>query len=265
MIYGRLVLVQVDKERLMSSKRRQLARPPINEVACGFIFEPTTLDVLDFGVYAERRRTDFPIRELKPALADNPTVTVGFVGSGLRAWLISEDEEFVLQLQSDRLYLNWRRRAGQYPRFSAHAGRAGLKTKALQEFEQFGGFVEEKTGASLKLQRAELTKVDLLKRGKHYTDSADLGELLGVAKVFEDIAASDEAQLRLQLNESSEDGRLSVVVATTGEGVRVNTRYLFTAESDLAEAFNVANRRVNEVFFGLVSTGRFGVLGERDD
>lgn len=242
----------------MRGPHRQLDRPPISEVVCGFIFESTPLDVLDFGVYAEQRKADFPQRELRPALADRLTLAANFVGSGLRTWLISEDEQFVLQLQSDRLYLNWRRRAGRYPRFSTHADRRGLKVRALKEFELFEQFASARAGAGLTLRHAELTKIDHLKRGEHYEDSRDLGELLKVAKVFEDIAASESTQLRLQLREESDHGELSVTISVAQEGAQIHTRHLFEPGPDLSRSFDSANDRINDVFFGLIEPERFG-------
>lgn len=46
------------------SPTHQLKHPPINEVVCGFIFEPTTLTALDFGDYWEQRRDQCPRYEL---------------------------------------------------------------------------------------------------------------------------------------------------------------------------------------------------------
>lgn len=247
----------------MSAKHSQLSRPPINEVVCGFIFEPTSLDVLDFGVYAEERRSAFPKRELHTALVDGVMLRVGLPGSGLRAWLISDDDQFVLQLQSDRLYLNWRRRDDHYPRFSSHEGRDGLKVRALDEFERFCRFAEQRIGSTLNLRRVELTKIDRLTRGVDYTDSHDLACLLKVASVFEDIAVSDKTQLRLQLTEDADEGKLAVTIAASEEGVRLDTRYILEPGLDLSSALDVANGRLNTVFFGLVDARRFGLAEQK--
>src|SRR5690349_21253827 len=89
-----------------------LKNPPIVEVGCGIIFDPIeNLDPVSIGSYWHSRRADFPDRQVMHAVGDATRIVVGPGVGPLRTWLISPTGNLVLQIQSDRFYLNWRRRA----------------------------------------------------------------------------------------------------------------------------------------------------------
>jgi uncharacterized protein (TIGR04255 family) len=242
----------------------KLDRPPINEVICGFIFEPAPVDVLDFGVYWERRRGDFPNKELHPALFDEGPI-INFRGGMLtRAWFVSELGDVLLQLQHDRFYMNWRARGTDYPRFSDRDGNRGLKSYAVEEWKRFLSFITERTGApTVKLLRIELAKVDVLERGKHWVDHQDLGTLMKVATVFNDIQLKDPAHLQLRLTESDDNKAALVTVNITDLQARIEARVIVQASDDIDGLLTHANERVNAAFFGLLNRAemktRFGI------
>ena len=239
----------------------RLPAPPISEVICGFMFEPHDgLDALEFGVYWESRRGEFPKRELHPPLFDGGGVfQVG--ASAVRAWLISEADDFLIQLQPDRFYVNWRAREADYPRFGDHDGQVGLKTRALAELRRFSDFAHARTGRRLVLKRVELAKIDVFQRGLHWSTLEDLGAILQVARVFEDIQASDPVQLQLRLTEPEGDGATVVSFAVGDKGARLESRVIQPATDDLDAGLDRANRRLNQVFFGLVSRDQLGKFG----
>ncbi|MCB9638690.1 MAG: hypothetical protein H6727_07265 [Myxococcales bacterium] len=236
-----------------SSTLNSLNFPPIVEVACGFVFAPLDLDALDFGLYWNTRSDMYPKKELHPALQEFIGIRLG--SPPMRAWFVSEDEQRILQIQSDRFYMNWRRRDGQYPRFSDNEGNQGLKALALEEFEKFSHFCEEHIQQIPSPMKLELSKIDLLLKGSHYQDAEDLGKLLKVARVFEDIQAGSASRLDLRLSEQHPNGNVNVFVMVSEENTRIETRAVFEAEGDLNSAFVQANQRVNEVFFGLLNQG----------
>lgn len=233
-----------------SSPPNSLNFPPIVEVVCGFVFDPLELDALDFGIYWNARRDTFPNKELHPALHEFTGFRLG--APPMRAWLVSEDGQRLLQVQSDRFYVNWRRGDGQYPRFSDREGKQGLKALALEEFKRFSLFCGEHIGQPPSPKKLELSKIDLLLKGLHYQNAEDLGELLKVARVFEDVQAGSTSRLDLRLSEQYPNGSVSVSVSVSEENTRIETRAVFEAEEDLDQAFVQANSRVNEVFFGLL-------------
>ncbi len=254
--YGGYVRPSRPHFRVRVSHQPPLDHPPINEVVCGFVFEPLPLSTLDFGVYWEGRRDDYPRHELHPPVLDGGGIRLGPVVDA-RAWLVAASEEFLLQLQSDRFYVNWRRRGDSYPRFSDYEDGLGLKSRAIQEFETFAAFASERAGAHLGITRLELTKIDLFESGRDYEDLADLQDLIGVTRVFEQVSSSDPRQLQLRLVEGDGPTSTQISVSMDPKKVRIETRHLFPFNGDLNDDFDAANKRVNEVFFGLVNTTRF--------
>lgn len=251
-------------------------KPPINEVICGFIFEPMAVDALDFGVYWEARRNEFPIKELHPPLINAPVGNEHMIqvaaSSAMRAWLISNEEDLILQLQHDRFYLNWRAKEHVYPRFSDQQEGRGLKSRAIMEWERFASFLNGRTGTAVRLSQIELAKVDVLPRGKYWSDFADLGKLMKVAKVFQDIQVTEPNGLLLRLTEG-DAAETAVVTVAMGKGaVRLETRVIAQMQpgtsgeqTELAQALTRANERLNRLFLGLMDHGemckRFGAEG----
>lgn len=244
----------------MTSPTR-LKKPPIDEVVCGFVFEPLPLSSLDFGVYWDQRRADFPQHELQPPVLDGSSIRIGAVLDA-RVWLIGGNDELVLQLQHDRFYVNWRRRGDHYPRFSNYNGNIGLKQRALEEFAQFADFAEQRSGKRPAVVRLELTKIDILDCGIDYSDMRDLRALLPVTRVFEEVSLSDPQQLQLRLSEAEGETSTHIAVTLDTKRVRIEARHVFPFTGDLDANFVNANTRINRVFFGLVVTERFGTEGQ---
>lgn len=233
----------------------QLGNPPISEVVCGFWFDPLPLTTLDMGVYWERRKPAFPRYELRPPLFEGiealPRV------HDARVWLVGPNDHRVVQLQRDRLYVNWRRNQGQYPRFQNHGAEQGIRDWAMAEFEQFKAFAAERTSEPLHLTHLELSKINTLSRGTAYTDFSDLRQLLPVTAVLEQVGMDHPQQFQLRL--AQEDGLAQTVVAVvmTNQRVTIEIHHVFPFSGDLSADFVQANHRANQVFFGLVHTERF--------
>lgn len=248
----------------MAPPSPKLTSPPINEVICGFIFDPTALDMLEFGVYAEQRRESYPHREILPPVfdpgPDQLSIKFELNPVSFRARLKNLAGDRLIQLQSDRLYVNWLRGKETYPRFSSHDGVSGLKASSLEEFATLARFIEGRTGAAPALKRLELTKVDLLEQGRDYRSTEDLSELLRVVQVFNDVSVAERLQLRLDLREVVDGSMLDVSINVGPDSARIETRNTFPIGPSLDEAFDAANARVNRVFFGLVDTDK--LLGE---
>lgn len=111
--------------------------PPLDEVALGLIFPPPHgfTDGLITSLW-ESVRADYPSNELVPrvdaplevlgGLRAQPQVLAlpGFSPSlALRRWLTSADDQFVVQVQDTRFFLNWRKRQSAYPHFEDIEGR----------------------------------------------------------------------------------------------------------------------------------------------
>jgi uncharacterized protein (TIGR04255 family) len=109
-------------------------KPPVSEVAVGVQF-PAVLNPVHLGLYYQRIKTRFPkVQVHSPLLATfetfgaSPIMPVGIQMPTFslqpRMWFMSVDEDLTIQLQSDRLILNWRGGAQRsaYPHFeTVHA------------------------------------------------------------------------------------------------------------------------------------------------
>lgn len=229
-------------------------RPPITEVICGFIFEPVDgLDPLAIGWFAQRVRDRFPTRAIQPALSDPGAFYLG--GSPpIRAWLISADDEFLLQVQHDRFYLNWRARESSYPRFNDHDGRPGILTRAIEEFEGFREFCAESLEASVTVVRTELAKVDHLVRGQHWTTTEELYRILPALQSVGDLAGDDEATLAMHFTRHAGEGQLVVSMTMSKrrerELVAVESRSLGPLEpgEDVQSSMRGRNEILNGFF-----------------
>ncbi len=244
-----------------------LRDPPIEEVVCGLAFTPVAaLDALEQGVYWGRVSDRFPKKQLQPALIEGFSLFQGV--APLRSWLISQEEDSLIQIQQDRFYMNWRRRGAAYPRFRDRGEAQGLCTRTLMEFDRFAEFVKERFAVVLEPTRVELQKQDLITRPKHWTDLSDLAEILPVVNTFADIRTSERVGLNLRMVESDELGITTIQIATRmdeehrADAVRLDFHCSYPLEgTEPRAAFHAANARVNDMFKGLFSDDawpRFG-------
>jgi uncharacterized protein (TIGR04255 family) len=114
-----------------SAPMPEFSRPPVAEVALSIQFEPLTgFRVAHFGVFWAQIRDRFPKTQEQPPL---PPVVERFgvrvqvpqlqFGVGMvppRCWFLDQDETELLQLQTDRVILNWRkleRESAPYPHY----------------------------------------------------------------------------------------------------------------------------------------------------
>lgn len=243
-----------------------LEGPPIQEVVCGIVFESMPdLDALVLGIYWDRVRSRFPKHSLQPALADESQIGFEF-GAMLstRAFLSSADDQYFLQLQHDRFFLNWRATGSVYPRFSERRGSGGLLKRAMEEFGEFSAFVEKQTSHALQPKRVELAKVDLFQRGKHWQSAAELAVMLPVTAAFGSANTSGpEINLRAVDRAEATMTIVSVVTAMRENqtvAVKLETRCVSPIQGGLLETFESANARLNKIFFAMVpdAQARFG-------
>lgn len=256
----------------MSSEKNKafpaLARPPLVEVVCGVVFDSfPDLDALVLGIYWNSRKDQYPKHSLQAALADELSIDIGVFP--VRAFLVSQDGQFIIQLQHDRFFMNWRASGSEYPRFSERHGKRGLLVRAMEEYELFCAFIESQFGNRPIARRIELTKIDILRRGEHWRDLDALAKLMPVTSVFSTIQQSDNRDVNLRFIERAHGGALLVHVATLMEGntpasVRVEARCVAKPEPEISAAFYSANTIINDAFFRLIPDARehFGTKGE---
>ena len=247
----------------------KLSRPPIDEVVCGVLFDPLDgLDPLVIGTYWNERSAEYPGRELKPALVTPPDLPFGPEGlPRLRVWLIRRDEQFVIQIQSDRFYLNWRRRAETYPSFSGRGGNPGVLAEVLREYDEFSTFCKRTLKAEPVASRIELAKVDVLREGDDatsaWTDLEDLATMLPWLAPFAGFHVSGAPSFALRFDEPRAEGLLTVAIGLGAleepgiqkRAVKIETRITKPCKPEgatIEAAFREANIELNRVFGSLI-------------
>jgi uncharacterized protein (TIGR04255 family) len=186
----------------------KMENAPIVELVVGLFFEPIVeLDLVLLGKYWGQRSAEYPGHAVHPAVHDQPRVVP--YSQGQRIWLVSADDQFVVQLQADRFYFNWRKRGPAYPRFRDRGERHGLATKGLEEFDRFANFCKDELGERPSIQRLEVTKIDRVP----YEDRADLFACVRLAKALETVWRSDSGELNVTFTEHVEG--IDVLVRAT--------------------------------------------------
>lgn len=105
--------------------------PPVSEVALAAYFSPPLgLQTVHLGQLYERWQDEYPVTVDQPLLPpvpletfDTPTLGMTFPFgplAGTRVWFQTERADRVVQVQADRVVLNWRRTAddSSYPRYA---------------------------------------------------------------------------------------------------------------------------------------------------
>ena len=109
----------------------EFERPPVIEVALGVQFDRAVVDLEALAEFANAIKAEFPDREQDEPLPrltesfrrppEGPRVEFRFGGPPMpRTWFLSSDRRLLVQLQADRLTLNWRRVevGDEYPRYA---------------------------------------------------------------------------------------------------------------------------------------------------
>lgn len=238
----------------------RLKEPPIVEVVCGFAFDPVpAIDPVAVGDYWRTRRSeDFSSHELRSPVAEGPGLRFAQGVGPLRTWLVSRDDEYVLQVQPDRLYFNWRKRDGGYPHFRDEGDeKEGILSRSLREYSEFASFAKTSLGTELRLRRVELAKIDMLLEGRDFSDPDDLAQLVPAVAASR-LAPGGETSVTLSLVEEVDGCRVlfqmqNHVPGPKGErALHLESRASREAGTDLRDGFTKLNAVVNGVFFGMV-------------
>jgi uncharacterized protein (TIGR04255 family) len=239
----------------------KLDRPPVVEVICGLCFAPLDLDPVVAGAYWDTRKGEYPRRQLHPAIERGlgPGILINATPR-MRVWLLSDDGSQILQMQSDRFYMNWRKTPNtDYPRFSTSSG---LCARSLGEFERFSSFCETSLGQRPVVDRIELGKVDHMLEGDSWNGLPDLGVMLpGLASMLtfsEGTGTAVASRFQEQLGSAT----LNIAIDTTltmapgrapTRGVRIDTTVSMPlGDLSTKSCFEQANNVANSVFTALI-------------
>jgi len=142
-------------------------KPPVVETVLAIQFEELTgFRSVHFGSYFEMVRTRFPhaedhprlppIVELFPGRAPLPSFELSSLTQPQRLWCRDDEQGRLIQLQPDRLALNWRRAPGS----SCYPGFAETSTQFLSELSELNGLVHQVGLGSIRETVCEVTYVN---------------------------------------------------------------------------------------------------------
>ncbi len=153
--------------------------PPIVELVLSAQFSPLTkLSAGHFGLFWKELGSDWtepgdgPLIEDQFELFDRPRMPGLFlqlqpVRLPQRFTVGHKGTELLLQLQSTRLCLNWRKRDQSYPSYEMLIG------KFEQIFSQFIAFAERENVGAVSVNQWELTYIDVFPKGEYWNTPAD--------------------------------------------------------------------------------------------
>jgi uncharacterized protein (TIGR04255 family) len=226
--------------------------PPVVEVAVGvhFLQLPglnTVAMVRLADVWADR----FPIVEEQPSLppvvpGGGPTFSFQLKTSlpEIRLWLESEDKSFLVQIQHDRLLLNWRKLDSDsaYPRY----GR--LRSDFAQLWEEFSRYINAGDYGVLQPGIAEVTFFNRIEIGKPSSASGPIAVLNPQWSLDNQLGISLQMARRIFDTTGQPHGHQSIAVGYQNEigelQMEISTRVSIRAgeSSAILEALDEAHR-----------------------
>ena len=253
---------------------KKLASPPIVEVVCGFFFPPIQdLDPIVIGKLWYERRKEFPHHSVQPPVMEEGGLMLAVGAGPLRSWFVSDDDEYVIQIQPDRFYLNWRKREGGYPRFHDDGEKHGVMSRALDEFDRFAAFCADALSTRPAVNYVEVAKVDLLLQGTHWQTAADLSTLMPLLGGLRAVAATEDAEVTARVAETRPEGEFllsahcgmqEIFGNIPARAVRIETRArreIGEGTTNYGEHLSSLNNLLNEAFWGLVSDAELSRFG----
>ena len=154
--------------------------PPINEVAMGVGFAPIEgLGLAHFGLFWSSLREEFSKSEEAAPLSISEGLAMSKTGLPLpRIWLIHNEEQYLIQLQPNMFYFNWRRQdeAQNYPRYST------IKPLFYDYLQRYVEFLAQEQLPQPEAVNCALTYVNIIPQGRN-GDSSD-----GFSGLFPDVS-----------------------------------------------------------------------------
>jgi uncharacterized protein (TIGR04255 family) len=176
--------------------------PPLVEVAMAVQFEPPKgLGQAHLGAFWASRKQEFPhVRAVQPISTANesfggerqwlpPSLQLALTNEpDSRLQMTSADDQWMLQVQRNRLVINWRKRSNEYPRFET------AWDSFKNSWKDWVTFISDLNLTPLIPQLWELTYVNRVPRGPLWNEPADWPNVFP-GLWGEKLAVVDDAQL----------------------------------------------------------------------
>jgi len=205
----------------MSDDLPSYKRPPLDEVAAGIQFKPINFRLVDVGAFHRLIASEYPNAVDAPPMGPTfetfspvplPFQMPFFQGPAWRSWFLSAEEDFVIQLQPDRLLTNWRTRPGvkPYPRYQE------VRRRFVEAAEVLSGFLLSCNLPPVQPNQCELTYFNKIGVPEN-ASFADLAVFLrGIQSGKETSAFSD---IQFKASRTLSGGRGAPVARLTVEGI----------------------------------------------
>lgn len=159
--------------------RIKFQNPPINEVIVGIYFDRRMMVRSEHvGVFWNSMRKEFPVIQQQPELIvpTAPAEIVLEAGQFMpppRHWLVSADQESLLQIQPNAFLFNWRKRGNTYPHYE------NVKKRFDELFQRYCDFMEVEFDISApSISGTELTYSNVVEPGEYWSGPADTSNVV---------------------------------------------------------------------------------------
>jgi len=248
--------------------------PPLAEVVIGVVMQPLhTMTAAHHGLYWRAIRDQFPHTSDQPGLEpayeteqgpQAPVLGFRLGPPPLRSFFTNDDQEILIQLQSDRFFNNWRKGInGQYPHFDE------LASAFHERWSGFRAFVSGEGLGALIVEQVEVTYVNVVETGLMASDLTVTGPSpvrLGGAPASATVEL-EEQQLALRYRLAGAPlARLYATAVPRGSGwlleLTVRSRPS-DGDDGLRADLQRARTAIDAAFFHLTSThahARWGII-----
>lgn len=162
-------------------------RPPLDEVVCGVQFAGVEWSVIHFGLFYAQIRDRYQRTQQRPPILPSlfdphmqlslAQVVVSSDPDMPLVWYESDATPFLLQVQKDAFFVNWRRQSGAftYPHFhTREGGTEGVWDRFVQEWQTFSSFCDQHATGAPEVLACHLAYINHMVHGETWDVPADL-------------------------------------------------------------------------------------------
>jgi uncharacterized protein (TIGR04255 family) len=159
-------------------------RAPLEEVVCGVHFTGVNWSDIHFGLFFNelcgryqqtQRRSRVSLFD--PSVQDPPQITFLTEPELPLLWYESPESPFLLQVQNDTFFVNWRRQSGtfDYPHFrTREGGEQGVWHRFVFEWDMFRNFCTKQAIGTPEILACHLAYIDHMVQGETWQEPVDL-------------------------------------------------------------------------------------------
>jgi uncharacterized protein (TIGR04255 family) len=241
-----------------------LDRPPIFEAVVGVVFAPLSLSLVRLAQSYALWSEEFPATQDAPPLppvipaGQGPAFQIGLVPGGLstRYLFVSASGEYLLQLQNDRLLLNWRKvdNDSEYP------GYGELRKRFVSLLQRFDSFASDSGVGPIRATSTEFTYFNRIKGRPDYSIFSIFQKL--PSRVPGDAAYMQFSEVRNLLSLSGIPGQVNIAcepILNAGDPemqLSIATRHFSASvpfDEHLIGLIDEGHAASRETFFGLTT------------